>query len=282
MKFKNVGADIFVPDGSDPIKALKKTTHLSITAHQDDTEILAYHGIAECFGKKNLHFSSVVVTNGAGSARTGIYCNYSDEDMMAVRKMEQRKAAIIGEYSIQIQLDYSSANVKNPQNKDIKTDLFSILETAKPQVMYLHNPADKHETHVGVFLRSLEAVRALPKTERPKKIWGCEVWRDLDWLSDEDKVALPVSKYENLSMALLGVFDSQISGGKRYDLATVGKRVANATYYASHSVDEEKALTYAVDLSPLILDDSIEPADFIGSLIEKFQKDVISKIKKMR
>ncbi len=41
-------------------------------------------------------------------------------------------------------------------------------------------------------------------------------------LPDEDKVAFDLSAQENLQMALLGVFDSQISGGKRYDLATMG------------------------------------------------------------
>ena len=63
------------------------------------------------------------------------------------------------------------------------------------------------------------------------------MWRDLDWLMDADKVVFDVSAHENLQAALLGVFDSQICGGKRYDLATMGRRRANATYFASHGVD---------------------------------------------
>jgi len=39
---------------------------------------------------------------------------------------------------------------------------------------------------------------------------------------------------ENLQFALLGVFESQIAGGKRYDLALMGRRRANATYFESH------------------------------------------------
>ena len=39
---------------------------------------------------------------------------------------------------------------------------------------------------------------------------------------DEEKVSLDVSAYPSLAEALVGVFDSQISGGKRYDLATRG------------------------------------------------------------
>jgi len=48
--------------------------------------------------------SRVVVTNGAGSARTDIYADFTNEDMVRVRVKEQRKAATIGEYACQIQL----------------------------------------------------------------------------------------------------------------------------------------------------------------------------------
>jgi LmbE family N-acetylglucosaminyl deacetylase len=282
MKFKNSAADIFVPDGNDFSKALERTTHLSIAAHQDDTEVFAYHGIAECFGRKDRWFTSVVVTNGSGSARTGIYKDYTDEEMMLVRRQEQRKAAYVGEYSAQIQLDYPSSAIKNPNDKDVIADIVLLLSSASPSTVYLHNPADKHETHVAVFLRSIEAIRALPKEKRPKRAFGCEVWRDLDWLMDSDKSVLPVSRYENIAASLIGIFDSQISGGKRYDLATAGRRLANATYYASHKVDEEKALAYAIDLSPLLLDDSLSVENFIGAYIDRFKDDVISKIKKIR
>ena len=66
---------------------------------------------------------------------------------------------------------------------------------------------------MAVLTRTLEAVRSLPRDGRPRKIYGCEVWRDLDWLPDARKVALPVSDRTNLQAALNGVFDSQISGG---------------------------------------------------------------------
>ena len=53
MQFHNAAADVFVPDGSPADAALARTTHLCIAAHQDDIEIMAYHGIAECFGRKD-------------------------------------------------------------------------------------------------------------------------------------------------------------------------------------------------------------------------------------
>src|ERR1044071_687877 len=113
MDFHKPGADLFVPDGSDPSQALARTTHLCIAPHQDDIEIMAYHGIAECFGRKDRGFPGVVVTNGAGSPRSGIYGQYTDEEMQKVRLHEQRKAAYVGEYACQIQLGFTSGQVKN-------------------------------------------------------------------------------------------------------------------------------------------------------------------------
>ncbi|MCX7592135.1 MAG: PIG-L family deacetylase [Kiritimatiellae bacterium] len=281
MKFGKPNADVFVPDGRDLRAGLERTTHLAIGAHQDDIEIMAYHGIAECFGRSDMWFAGVVVTNGAGSPRTGIYKDYSDEQMQAVRQQEQRKAAVVGEYGCLIQLMYSSSEVKNPRNEAPRQDLRAILELAQPQVVYLHNPADKHDTHVAVCLRAIAALRDLAAEKRPSTVLGVEVWRDLDWLCDEDKQVLAVDKYPNLSAALLGIFDSQISGGKRYDLATAGRRLANATYFQSHAVDEAGAITFAMDLGPLIRDHSLSVASYASSLIEKFRDEVKARIERL-
>jgi LmbE family N-acetylglucosaminyl deacetylase len=251
MRLNNPKADLFVPDGTKVPAALRRTTHLCIASHQDDIEIMAQHGISECFMRRDRWFSGVVVTDGAGSPRAGLYAGYSDKRMRQVRRLEQRKAAYIGGYSIQIQLGYPSAAVKAPPAKALVQDLAALLKAARPEVLYLHNPADKHDTHVAVMLRALEAVRRLAPRQRPRRVLGCEVWRSLDWLDDADKRILPVSERPNLSSALVGIYDSQISGGKRYDLAAIGRRVANATYQAAHETDRDSAVTYAVDLTPL-------------------------------
>jgi hypothetical protein len=112
-------------------------------------------------------------------------------------------------------------------------------------------------------------------------VYGCEVWRDLDWMPDEDKQQLPVSAMPAVAAALLGVFDSQVSGGKRYDLATAGRRVANATYAASHAVDVETALTNAMDLTPLITNPSLSPADYVLGYIDKLKADVQGRMGKL-
>jgi len=267
-------AEVFVPDASEAASALGRTTHLGIGAHADDLEIMAFQGILECFQREDLWFSGVVVTDGSGSPRDGAYRDYSDKEMQRVRRVEQKKAAILGEYSAQILLDHPSAAVKDPASHLVVEDLQEVLRVTHPRTIYTHNLADKHDTHVAVALRVIQALRALKPAELPLKVYGCEVWRDLDWLHDSDKVAFDVSAHENLQAALLGVFDSQIAGGKRYDLATLGRRRANATYYASHGVDMTTGTVFAMDLTPLVLRPELRPAEFIDGFIEGFHKDV--------
>jgi LmbE family N-acetylglucosaminyl deacetylase len=274
MRFHNSNADLFVPDGVEPQSALARTTHLAISAHQDDIEIMAYHGIAECFGRKEKWFTGVVATDGAGSPRSGIYGDHTDEEMQTVRLVEQRKAAYVGEYACQIQLGFTSSRVKDPNENAVVDDLQQILRAARPEFVYLHNLADKHDTHVAVALRSVAALRAVRPDVKPKRVYGCEVWRDLDWLPDESKQALPVSARSNIAAALVGVFDSQVSGGKRYDLATAGRRLAHATYYASHGTDEESALSFAMDLTPLVEDPSLPVVDYVLDFVDRFRADV--------
>jgi len=278
MRFHQPNADLFVPDHAAAEQALGRTTHLCIAAHQDDIEIMAYHGIAECFGRRDRGFTGVVVTNGAGSPRSGIYGDYTDDEMQKVRVIEQRKAAYVGEYACQIQLAFPSSSVKNPKETAVVEDLKQILLATRPEIVYLHNLADKHDTHIGVAMRSIAALRAVRGEVRPKKVYGCEVWRDLDWMIDEDKQALPVSSRPNVAASLVGVFDSQVSGGKRYDLATAGRRVAHATYFASHGTDQESAISFAMDLTPLVDDPALSVAEYVLGFVDRLRADVSRRI----
>lgn len=276
--FKLDNAQLFIPDGLSPEEALARTTHMAVGAHQDDLEIMGVDGILACFQREERWFTGVVVTNGSGSPRDDVYKDYTDEEMREVRAKEQKKAAVIGEYAAQALLDYPSSAVKDGSNKDLVEDLILLLRLAQPDVVYTHNLADKHDTHVAVTLRVVEAIRKLTETDRPQRLYGCEVWRDLDWMVDGDKVAFDCSAHENLQAALLGVFDSQVCGGKRYDLATTGRRRANATYYASHGTDVATGLIYAMDLSPLI-GDAIQDIDgFVQAYIDRFAQDVHQRI----
>jgi len=281
MDLHNPNAEIYVPDGSPVDLALLRTTHLSIGAHQDDLEIMAFHGILECFGKSDRYFTGVTVTNGAGSPRDDLYAHYTDEQMQTVRRLEQKKAAFVGEYAAHVFLDYSSSAVKDGANADVIEDLKNVLCATRPQVVYTHNLADKHDTHVAVVLRVIRAVRELPAEMRPERLLGCEVWRNLDWLNDQDKVVFDVSAHENLATSLVGIFDSQICGGKRYDLATMGRRRANASYLESHATDVATSVIFGIDLTPLVKDATLNVKDYIARFINRFAQEVSGRLAKL-
>ncbi len=282
MNFNNTTALFFVPDGLPEHEALARTTHMGISAHQDDLEIMSAQPILECFQREDRWFTGVVVTDGRGSPRDDLYRDYGDDEMRLVRFKEQKKAAVIGEYAAQVILDYPSNAVKDGKNKQPVEDLVALFKVAQPEFVFTHNLADKHDTHVATVLRVIEALRALPPQARPHKVYGCEVWRDLDWMIDADKVPFDVSAHENLQAALLGVFDSQIAGGKRYDLATMGRRRANATYFASHGVDAATGLTYAMDLTPLVTDPTRDIGAFVHEYIEHFERQVADHLKTLQ
>jgi LmbE family N-acetylglucosaminyl deacetylase len=251
---------------------------MAIGAHHDDIEIMAFNGILECFQDDGRWFCGVVVTDGSGAPRNRLTQDYTKDEMVAVRRKEQKKAAVVGEYGAQVFLDYSSSAVRDGSNAAPVEDLVLLLEMARPEVVYTHNLADKHSTHVAVSLRVIEAIRRLPAEQRPRQLYGCEAWRDLDWLRDTDKVVFDVSGHENLQMALLGVFDSQVYG-KRYDLATMGRRRTNATYYSAYEVDETAGMTYAMDLTPLIQDPSLDIQTYVQGFLERFAQDVMEQLR---
>jgi LmbE family N-acetylglucosaminyl deacetylase len=277
MQFTNPTADSFVPDNVPLTTALARTTHIGVGAHQDDLEIMALHGILECLGQPDKWFTGITCTNGGGSSRTGPYASCTDRQMQEIRRREQRTAAVIGQYSAMLQLDYPSSIIKDPSSKSLAEDLFAIFSRAKPAVVYTHNPADKHDTHIAVLIPTIEALQRLPASDRPKKVYGCEVWRNLDWLPDEDKVALDVSGRQNLAAALVSVFDSQIAGGKRYDLASQGRRRANATYFQSHQSDAAQEVIFAIDLTPVVADTQ-DLAEYVMNFVENFKADVRAKL----
>jgi LmbE family N-acetylglucosaminyl deacetylase len=281
VKFLLPTSEIYIPDNLPIEEALARTTHLAISAHQDDIEIMAARPILDCFQQKDLWFTGVVVTDGRGSPRDDLYKDYDDETMRIVRFKEQKKAAVVGEYAAQIMLDYPSKVVKDASKTGPVTDLASLLQFTHPDYVYTHNPADKHDTHVAVCLRTVAAIRSLSAAERPQKLYGCEVWRDLDWLLDSDKVNFDLTAHENLQSALLGVFDSQIAGGKRYDLASLGRRRANATYFESHGVDQTLGLSFGIDLTPLITDTTKDVTTFVQEHIKRFATDVSSRLSRV-
>ena len=281
MKFRNPKAQLCIPDGTDEEAAVKKITHMAIGAHQDDVEVMAYDGILKCYDSDDKHFFAVIATDGAGSPRSGRYSSYSNEEMKDIRKEEQIKAAKIGKYTALAMLDYPSRIAKDASNDNMTEEIKELILAAQPDVIYTHNLADKHDTHVAVGLKTIKAIRMLPQAVRPKKIYGCEGWRSLDWMNDDDKAVFDVDGNKKLASDLVEVFDSQVAGGKRYDKASIGRRLANATFFASHDTDTSQALIFAMDLTPLIEDDGLDIKEYVAEYIDRFEKDVLGRVTKL-
>ncbi len=278
----SIEPDFFIPDGACLAEAQARTTHLGIGAHQDDLEFMAFHGISLCYEQAMQWFGGVTCTDGGGSARAGDYAEKTDEEMKRIRAEEQRRAAEIGAYSFAAQLAFPSARVKSTEHRsELVERLEELLLLSQPEVVYTHNPADKHATHIAVCLASLEAMRRLPPYSRPKKVYGCEVWRGLDWLSPDDKLALDVSGHPELAERLNACFQSQIAGGKDYGKAVLGRRRANATFYQSHATDTVDQLWYAMDLTPVIEDAGPDIMEFVQAKLSRFQGEVSGLLSKL-
>lgn len=279
MKLKNTGASIYIPDSSSFEVAAKRTRRLGVGAHQDDLEFMCFSPIWQSHSEKS--FSGVIVTDGRGSARTGSFAHVSDDAMVEIREEEQREAARLGSYSLIAQLRYPSLAVKKGLNSNLVDELYSLFLALEPEEIYTHSPFDKHLSHIGVFAAVIAALRKLPDSRKPQRVFGCEVWRDLDWINDTDKVLLNVSKGSELMQKLMKVFASQIEGGKSYASAIEGRKRANASFQDAHSVDQASLLEVAIDLSPLIKNSNMTLAQFAETHLERFKKDVLQNLSLM-
>lgn len=270
-------AELHVPDGTAGEAALARVTELAIGAHPDDLEVLAYPGIEACYREADRWFGGIVLTHGVG----GPSLDAGVEDLGLKRREEQRAAARLGEYGAVVQLGLASADIRGERPvAPVVDDLTRLLLIARPTTVYLHNPADRHESHVATLARSIEALRALPAEYRPQRVLGLEVWRDLDWATDGDRVELHVGRHPELATKLIAVFESQIAVGKRYDLAVDARRRAHATFSDSHSTDAADGLCLALDLTPCIQDDGPTLAERVGDAIDRLRDDVLSRLER--
>lgn len=267
--------EFYVPDGAGNETALQRTRFLGVGAHADDLEFMALHGILAGRAAGEPAFGGVVCTDGAGSARAGRWADLSVEELRATRRQEQREAARIGGYSFIAQWPFASADLRTEAGRgELAVALQRFVSEAAPEVIYTHNPFDKHPTHRAVLSALLDALAGLPAERRPRQLLGCEVWRGLDWLPEPFKVALDVSDGVDLSARLAGCFASQIEAGKRYDLAVAGRRRANATFLDAHSVDAASAVDYAVDLTALMGQGSGKLATFADAVLAAYAAEI--------
>lgn len=273
---------IVFSDGIQGMKAdaCQKTTHLAIGAHQDDVEIMAMSGILECFGISHNWFSSVTLSTGTGKNRKDIYRTLSDDELKDVRVEEQKKAAIIGNYAVSISMKYQTQEIRMLDSNALE-DIKSIILMMKPRIIFMHSPFDNYDTHVAACILTLKALQEVREEYIPERLLGCEVWGSLDWLPTKFKVYLPVQDRENIINACMGVYDSQIYGGKRYDLGVNSRLQSNAVFSLDSKYGYEKKVAFAINLKPLIWKDLNGVLDFIDVVIDSYRKDVLFNLKKI-
>lgn len=280
LKLAAQNAEVVSADEDSDENAIGRVKMLGIGAHPDDLELLSWHAIGTSRATRS--YAGVVVADGADSPRAGAFANMSRAEMTRVRREEQKRAAKLGEYAALVLLGYASADVKQERalHAPLVDDLVAILDATRPEAVFTHNPCDTHDTHVAVLAHVIAAARRLPKDARPRALYGCEVWGALDWLDASDRVAFDVSAFVDLGVELVGVFESQIAGGKRYDEAALARRRANATFLDARQVDGHTATELAMDLSALVHDASIDVHDFAMSLLERRRATASTRIRR--
>lgn len=265
--------ELYIPDAVPEEQAWKRVTHLAIGAHQDDLEFMAFPAIAECYRAGTRGFFGIILTDGVGSIRGAEASRNSDREFAQIRREEQKRAATIGTYGGIYQLAASSDELRsNP--RQIAEEIWSLIKNMEPQEVLLHSPFDKHKTHLAALVASIEALRRRASALPTPRVIGCEVWRGHDWLPDARKLILDASYDPSFATRLFEQFQSQIGPGKRYGDATVGRWLANATFYQPRAADLYARAMYGVDLSELVNDQGVSIPSFIHRHLEEFATDI--------
>ncbi len=280
MVFGKHKAECYVPDGIPSEAAMDRATIAAVGAHPDDLEIMALSGILEARRLGGKRFLGIVATPGSTEPRTGVYSGLSYDDLREIRRDEQRLAADIGDYSGVVQLMYESREVKDPREAGLFLDLKAIFERTRPEAVYLHNPFDRHDTHVAVCLRSLQAIRAASEATGwlPGKVYGCASWRGLDWLVHHDRIALPIHDPDHLSEQLIHAYKSQYAQDSQFEAALRGRRIVNAIHQESHALGLAQEVDHVMDMMPLVRAQTLDMAEYMGHVLHHFEQDALERV----
>jgi LmbE family N-acetylglucosaminyl deacetylase len=264
----------YSPQGLDPNEARARTRILAIGAHPDDLEFMCLEPIARSLSHGS--FGGLIVSSGSGSIRSPQHAQLSSADYSELRWSEQKEAARIGNYSFVDSLNLDSGPLRSPEGfEELVGKLKNYLLGFELDEIYLHQPFDRHPTHVRSCFAALEALRRLPQPKRPAHVFGCEVWRNIDWIPASKKTLRPLGQKElELQVRLAQVFESQADpmSAKNYVQALVGRKTANAVFQEGLTRDAGIAQEVYFDLNNWVKSE-LSWKELGDSLIEDFLND---------
>lgn len=267
MKLKK--GSIFLPKArkTGPVK------YLCVCAHPSDCEIMAIDGIQRGYRAQKYSFSCVVTTDGSENERGGKYLKSSDKRMSNVLASEQRKAAELGRYNSVYFMNYKAEEARDQENEDIVAEYIEIIKELKPRIVYTHSLLDRDPTHVCVAVKVINALRKLRKGDQPKVVYGCEMWRDLDWIDKDKIVSFDISKNIRLQRQLISVFKSQIIN-RDYINAAIGRRYVNAAFSRDDKKKEAKLTARAINMTTLLRRKELPIKRYAMSFIDDLYSEI--------
>jgi hypothetical protein len=180
------------------------------SAHQDDIEIMAHAGICDCLEANRARKPLAAwwsPTAPAPRALVQVLELHRRADAVGIRRdgatPRRRSSAATRSSSSSA---HPSADVKSggPRRGVARRPHTAIFAGAcSPECRLSAQPGGQARHPRRRARRCLEALRALPPGARPRRVLGCEVWRDLDWLVDADKVALDSGRHPELAAQTL-------------------------------------------------------------------------------
>ena len=165
--------------------------------------------------------------------------------------------------------------MKNPSNLKTVEEIAEIIRACRPEIVYTHNLADKHDTHVAVAMRTIAAIRSLPAGQRPKRCIRLKYGAGLTGSTTMKKSALTPPSTPTLR---------RCSGIRQPDCGRQALRQragpqARERHFRKHDTDDVKA-SYGLDIAELVNSD-MDYFDFINRFIKNFRKDVEERIRSL-
>ena len=214
--------------------------------------------------------------------RAAVIAAHTDAEMVEVRRDEQRRAAELGGFGAVVQLGHPSGDVKSADGvTSLADELASILEVS-PSAEPLHAQSGRQARHPSSGDGG-DRARGTPTADDACDRRGSSASRggatSTGWATARSCGSTP-RRTSALAQQFAAVYESQIDGAKRYDVAIQGRRRANATMHGIRSTDDAEEVIVAIDLTPLLRNDDLDPVEYTLAAIDRLRADVETSLRR--